>query len=358
MTLPSHYYQQQVEQGALHRDAQQTQILPELDRIYNLCVQKQKRAKNRWLRWLPSPIYEGLYIWGPVGGGKTLLLDLLTHCLPNPKKRCHFHEFMEEIHQALQHKQGTPNPLQVIAREIAQQTPILLFDEFLVDNIADAMILGQLLTALFAEKIILVATSNTAPENLYQDGLQREQFLPAIRAIEANTKTIALTNPQDYRLTHTVFGDVYFTPLNEASDHHLAARFEAFSHHQAISTTPIELYGYSIPVIQRTDSIIWFEFNAICGVPRSQRDYLALAQIYPIVFISHIPILESHQHNLVTALINLVDVFYDRNIKLVISAQTKPNDLYPSGILRQDFLRTASRLTEMQSEDYLQRKTK
>ena len=353
---PLQYYQQQIDSRLIMEDPQQLEAMQELERIYHALLQQERRQKKWFEHILPSfkPIspVKGLYLWGSVGVGKTFLIDTFFHCLPIKKMRLHFHAFMQQIHTELTRWQGQKNPLDLIANQLAKETYVLCFDEFFVSNIADAMILGGLFSALFRNGICLVTSSNVRPDDLYQDGIQRENFLPAIELIKKNTAVFHMISHHDYRLEHVQQAGVYFTPLGPEAEHHMEKSFQHFSNHQSISTKDILLFDRPIKIKKQSGSTIWFDFINIVGTPRSQKDFLEIAKKYKTCLISNIPVIKTDEDNLITSFINLIDVFYDAGMKLVISAETPAEGLYPTGKMRFEFARVQSRLIEMQSSDY------
>ena len=353
---PLQYYQQQVALGLIKEDSQQKAVLQQLQQIYRALLKRDRQQKyfssaGLSLLGLKKPI-PGLYVWGSVGVGKTFLMDIFYHCLTAKKLRLHLHEFMERIHKELAKQQGRKNPLDDIAHQLARETHVVCLDEFFVFNIADAMLMKGLLSALFREKLCLVASSNVHPDDLYKNGLQRENFIPTIELIKQNTHIIHMPSHHDYRLEHIDQAGVFFTPLGVNAERLMETSFQHFSNHQPFSTDPIRLFDRTIRIRKKTSTTIWFEFTDLCGIPRSQKDFLALAQQYRTFLISHIPIIRADQDNLITSFINLIDVFYDARVKVVISAEAPVEALYPEGKKRFDFARTQSRLIEMQSATY------
>jgi cell division protein ZapE len=356
MMSPLTYYQQQLDSGLIQKDPQQLAVIHILDNIYFKLI-KQTEVADQWLsRWrhpqLTRHAVTGLYVWGSVGVGKTLLMDIFYDCLPVKKRRSHFHEFMRDIHQQLKQHQGEKNPLARIAKTIAQDVQVLCFDEMMVDDIADAMILGNLFQALFQHRICLITSSNVAPDDLYKNGLQRELFYPAIALIKKHTDVFHMISHHDYRVMSTAQAGVYFTPLNQQAAENMEKCFQYFAQQAPVSTDAIDVLDRKITIHKQANDTIWFDFFALCDIPRSQNDYLVLAKKYKTVLISNIPVMSAEQNNLITAFIHLIDIFYDANVRVVISAAAPVEALYPAGRLRFAFARTQSRLIEMQSIDY------
>jgi cell division protein ZapE len=350
---PLEYYQQKCEAGSIVPDQQQLMVLTVLHKI-DLAVQDEARKRNsKWRLWHKRTAVQGLYVWGSVGIGKTFLMDCFFHCLPMKNKwRIHFHRFMQHIHQELKQYQGVKNPLQRIANNIANKAMVLCFDELIVTDIVDAMILARLFKALYAEGVTIVLTSNTAPDDLYKRGLQRDQFLPAILLLKQHSTVIHVPTAIDYRLRFLKNAGVFYAPDDHIALENMQHTFSALTHGKEVTSLPIEIESRLIRVIKRTDDVIWFDFSVICNVPRSQHDYLRLAAMFKTVLISHIPMIKEDQHNFITLFIRLVDVFYDAGVRLVLSAEKSVDQLYVSGRLLPDYARTQSRLIEMQSEAY------
>lgn len=353
---PLDYYQEQCRQGIVLEDAQQLMALQYLQALYHELVSEQKKRNSLFAFLRPAKSVQGLYLWGGVGIGKTFLMDCFYHCLPMAqKKRVHFHQFMRFVHAELKKYQGKKDPLQHIAKALAKETRILCFDELLVTDITDAMLLGRLLRALFSQGVCLVATSNVAPDDLYKNGLQRPLFLPAIAMLKKHMHVISLTTTADYRLRHLQHAGVYFTPDDEIADEEMEKCFALLSQGETYLQEPIEICGRRITIKKQAGDMVWFDFDKICAVPRSQHDYLAIAEKYSTILISHIPIIPSQAKDTISLFIRMVDVFYDARVRLVISAAASVDKLYEHGYLAFDFARTRSRLLEMQSQAYFMR---
>jgi len=293
-------------------------------------------------------------MWGGVGRGKTYLMDTFYGCLPfAEKRRLHFHRFMGEVHRALKAMGEGRDPLPRIAQSWAKDCRVLCFDEFFVSDIADAMILSGLLQALFREGVSLVATSNIPPQELYRDGLQRARFLPAIELLERHTRVLNVDGGTDYRLRFMEQAEIYHHPLDEAADRVLEDDFRHIAPEAGEEGASLTVEGRSIPTRRLADSAVWFEFEALCDGPRSQADYMEIARQFHTVVISNVPVFDRRREDQARRFISLVDEFYDRGVKLVISAEAAPEDLYRGKRLAFEFERTTSRLVEMQSHDYL-----
>ena len=302
---------------------------------------------------LRPPAPRGIYLWGGVGRGKTLLMDLFFATLARPdKRRVHFHRFMNEVHERLGTLQDIAEPLDHIAADLARDTGVLCFDEFFVSDIADAMLLAGLLEGLFRRDVVLVATSNTPPADLYRDGLQRARFLPAIELLERHTQVLHIEGDTDYRVKLLRRAGTFISPCGDAADATLDDYFREIASGPA-EQAPLEIAGRTIRTRKRAKGIAWFDFGELCGGPRSTVDYIEIARRYPAVILSDVPLLTADDENAVRRFVSLVDELYDRRAKLILSAAAKPDALYRGNRLSFEFQRTVSRLLEMQSPVYL-----
>ena len=307
----------------------------------------------------PVPGIQGLYLWGGVGRGKTCLMDVFYESLPFKRKlRLHFHRFMHEVHHQLKELQGEVNPLRQVAANISSRARVLCFDEFFVSDIADAMLLAGLLEALFQRGLVLVATSNVAPELLYQDGLQRRQFLPAIALLKQQCLVHHLDGGTDYRLRLLAAAEIYHYPLDPAAETGLADAFKKLAPDEGGAGVLLQIENRAIPSRYCADGVVWFDFEALCDGPRSQNDYIEIARIFQTVLLGGVPQFNNSREAQARRFISLVDEFYDRNVNLIISAEVPLTDLYQGTQLRFEFQRTESRLQEMQSMTYLGREHK
>jgi cell division protein ZapE len=339
--------------GNYKADPAQRRAIGELDHIW---LQLTAHPVSGWWSKLrgrrPQPV-AGLYLWGGVGRGKTWLMDIFYDSLPGKKKlRIHFHRFMARVHAALHKKPSTRDPLAEIAREWAAQYNVLCFDEFFVADIADAMLLGGLLQALFAEGVTLVATSNVAVDDLYHDGLQRAKFLPATEAIKRHCRSLHVDGDRDFRLRLLQRSEIYLQPLNTHAESSMKKAFESMSAGCAMNAS-LEINGRRLNARQRGDGIIWFNFRELCEQPTSTADFIEIARAFNTVLLSGVPLMDESNADATRRFINLIDEFYDRNVKMLISAAKPVKMLYSGTRLAFEFQRTVSRLSEMQSNEYL-----
>jgi cell division protein ZapE len=311
-----------------------------------------KRAHTRTV----TPTIKGLYFWGGVGRGKTYIVDALYDCLPaDGKLRMHFHGFMQRVHRELRELRQIESPLRRVADGIAGTARILCFDEFHVSDITDAMLLGGLLQELFARRVTLVATSNDHPDQLYHGGLQRERFLPAIRLIKAHTEIVQFDGDTDYRLRALEKAEIFHCPLDDSADASLSRSFEAIAPDAGEIGGAIEIEGRPVTTVRHADGVVWFDFKVICEGLRAAADYIEIACCYQTVLVSNVPRMDDFANDAARRFIHLVDELYDRNVKLIVSAAAAPTAIYSGKKLARMFERTASRLQEMQSHDYLAR---
>ena len=354
-------YQQDLARGIILEDAAQLRAVTELEKIHQFLLQKWLRPKSRWQKLRQKlgsydvQIPQGLYLWGGVGRGKTYLMDLFYHSLPGPRKtRMHFHRFMLMVHGKLAEEKGNKNPLKRVAFEIAKEVDIICFDEFFVSDIGDAMILANLLEELFFLNVILVATSNIVPDKLYEFGLQRQKFVPAIALIERHTQVMNVDGGIDYRLRSLNKAAVYYWPLtkeNEAALTELYKKLTGAQHSE--SGKMLDVQGRVLKAKCWSEGLVWFDFETLCGGPRAAADYIELAQQFHTVFISDIPILHEHSDDKTRRFITLIDEFYDHNVILVVTAETGLEELYQGRDLSFPFARARSRLLEMQTQEYI-----
>jgi len=352
-------YKKDLEKPEFEEDAAQKIAVRNLQRLFDELVAQKPVNPNLFQRLglvaEPSkrPV-QGLYFWGGVGRGKTYLVDMFFDCLPFKQKlRMHFHRFMHRVHTERKALKDEKDPLVIIGKKLASQARVLCFDEFVVNDVADAVILVKLMQTLFDEGVSLVATSNVEPKNLYKGGLQRDLFVPAIDMIYQFTDVVNIDSGIDYRLRFLDKAETYFTPINEHAREGMHYNFAHLSPEQGIDDASIEIEGRELTSIKRADGVIWFDFDELCDGPRSQNDYIELARCFHSILLSGVPVLDRYKEDQARRFINLVDVFYDHNVKLIISAEADALQLYQGTRVEFEFQRTISRLQEMQSHDYL-----
>ena len=354
---PSQRYAEGVARGDWRDDPAQYGALQALDRIHEALL-RPLPSRGLLQRLLgggePTAGIDGLYLWGGVGRGKTFLIDLFFAGLPiREKRRTHFHRFMREVHERLRAHAGQRDPLVAIAREWRRSLRVLVLDEFFVSDIGDAMLLARLLERLFAEGVTLVTTSNAAPPALYRDGLQRARFLPAIELIERHCEVVELVSDTDYRLRALTKSPVYRTPLDAGSEAWLERRWRELGGDDGHRDAGIVIDGRRIPVRARSKGLCWFDFAALCEGPRGNADYIEIAREFHTLLIGGIPRFDALRDDAARRFVHLVDELYDRHVNLVCTADAAPMALYAGERLTGAFERTASRLIEMQSADYL-----
>ncbi|MBD8526842.1 AFG1 family ATPase [Pseudoxanthomonas sp. CAU 1598] len=355
---PSKAYNEGVANGRWQDDPAQRQVLLHFDRIHTELSVQQGGGLWRSLqrRLTPNDPVNGLYLWGGVGRGKTFLVDLFFEHLPiERKRRVHFHRFMGDVHARLLTLAGRSDPLADVADDIAGECALLCLDEFFVSDIGDAMILGRLLFKLFERRVVLVTTSNTMPDQLYKDGLQRTRFLPAIDQIKQHCVVHYMESSQDYRLRTLTQAPVYHWPLNGQAEIALEQFYEKLTQDTVREGEPLHINGRPIPAIDYSEGVAWFDFHALCDGPRAVADYIEIARDFHTVLLAHVPQFDATRDNAAKRFIHLVDEFYDRSVNLIVSAEVALTDLYRGEKLSAEFSRTESRLIEMQSEDYLAR---
>jgi cell division protein ZapE len=351
-------YEQHLLQHGHMRDPAQGRIVELLADLQHrlLTAPPPKRGLAKLLSRNRSPAagVTGLYLWGGVGRGKTFLMDLFFETLAlESKRRVHFHRIMKDIHERLGALDDIEDPLAWIARDLAAEAHVLCFDEFFVSDIGDAMILGRLLHGLFERGVTLVATSNTHPDDLYRDGLQRQRFIPAIEALNKHTQVVELTGDTDYRLKLLQEAGTYLTPDDDRARSRLREFFRESASSQVREDHELDINSRKLLTRRCAKGIAWFDFAALCDGPRSQADYIEIARWYPTIIISGVPVLDEVREDQARRFIALVDEFYDRRVKLIVSAERPADQLYAGKRLRFEFERTVSRLIEMQSLEYL-----
>ncbi len=351
---PSTRYAGGVAAGRWSDDPAQHPALAELDRLHTALLDPPRPGLVDRLRGIRPQPPQGLYLWGGVGRGKTFLIDLFFDGLPlQRKRRIHFHRFMRQVHAQLREHAGQSDPLVPIARRWGAELRVLVLDEFFVSDIGDAMLLGRLLERMFAERVALVTSSNTPPADLYRDGLQRERFLPAIAQIQQQCRVLELDSVTDYRLRALTRSPVYRTPLDAGADAWLQSRWDELTAATPHEQGPLRIDGRDIPVRALAEGHAWFDFAALCEGPRAAGDYIEIATEHHTVLLGAIPEFNGRNDDAARRFITAVDEFYDRHVNLVCTAAETPPALYTGHKLAPAFERTASRLVEMQSAQYL-----
>ncbi|UAW63535.1 cell division protein ZapE [Mycoavidus sp. HKI] len=349
------YYERELESRGYRVDSAQRAAVMGLQRCYDQWVNYQARHSNLFLKWLnQGELPKGIYMWGGVGRGKSFLMDSFYACVPLQNKiRLHFHEFMREVHRQLEDLKKTANPLDHLARDIAKRYRLICFDEFHVSDIADAMILSRLLERLFKSGVQFVATSNYHPDLLYPDGLHRDRMLPAIDLLNTKLEIINVDGGVDYRQRTFAQANIYYTPLSESVDEALRQTFVALAAMPDESPL-LRIEQRKLLALRRAGQVVWFDFATLCGGPRSQNDYLELANRFHTIILSNVPQLTPRMASEARRFTWLIDVLYDHKVKLLISAEVPPAELYFGGPLVNEFARTVSRIIEMQSKTYLE----
>jgi cell division protein ZapE len=349
----SRYLQPELARRGIVLDAAQERALLRLQRLYDELL-AFRSARRSLLRWIQPPVPpRGVYLWGRVGRGKSFLMDAFYAALPYRRKtRVHFHAFMRSVHEELRTLHREEDPLATVAARIARRYRVVCFDEFHVADVADAMILGRLFRALFELGIVFVTTSNYRPDDLYPNGLQRQNLLPTIAMLKAWLDLIEVDGGTDYRLRELEHANVYYTSLSEAVDRELRERFERMR--PGPDEDPLlSVESRPLRARARAGSLVWFDFATLCEGPRSQRDYLELARRFAVIIVSGVPRLTPDMGNAARRFTWLVDVLYDHRVKLLLSAAVPAEELYDEGPNSQDFPRTVSRLIEMRSREYM-----
>ena len=366
---PLELYQKDLERDDFSYDADQEKAVKHLQRLYDELVaayegNKQKSGLGKFFSSRgtknKAPV-QGIYFWGGVGRGKTYLVDTFYDALPFKRKmRTHFHRFMQRVHKDLNNLAGQKNPLTIIADNIAEEAVVICFDEFFVVDIGDAMILGGLMQELFARGVTLVSTSNIIPDGLYENGLQRDRFIPAIKLLNKYTDVINVDSGVDYRLRTLEQAELYHFPLDDSAQSSLQKSFDSLIPDAAHieKNIDVEILGRDIPALAVCDDIAWFDFYDLCDGPRSQNDYIELGRLFHAVLISNVPVMGTKNDDLARRYINLIDEFYDRGVKVIMSANSEIHNIYGKGRLEFEFQRTTSRMLEMQSHEYLAREHK
>ena len=353
MTVHEVYERTLAERG-YRSDPAQLRAVDALERCADEWVAYKARRGNALTKLITRPpIPRGVYMWGSVGRGKSFLMDCFFNAVPLQRKtRLHFHEFMREVHRELAELQGTVDPLRRLGEQIARRFRLICLDEFHVSDITDAMILYRLLESLFENRASIVTTSNFPPDRLYQNGLHRDRILPAIELLKARLEVVGVDNGTDYRQSTLQQVELYHTPLGPEADAAMNDAFERLAEARDESTL-LRIEHREIRARRRAGGIVWFDFRQLCGGPRSQNDYLELAAQFHTLLLSGVPQMSPRLASEARRFTWLVDVLYDRRVKLILSAAVEPEALYTEGPLAHEFPRTASRLREMRSAEYL-----
>ncbi|MCP5163002.1 MAG: cell division protein ZapE [Hahellaceae bacterium] len=360
---PLQRYNHDLEKSGFLHDSAQEMAVKLLDDLYHKLIARANekkpgtfsRLKKKVTKAQVKPI-QGLYFWGGVGRGKTYLMDTFYESLPFERKmRVHFHRFMQKVHQELKGLKGVKNPLVTVAKKFSDEALVICFDEFFVSDIGDAMILAGLMQELFNNGVSLVCTSNIVPDGLYKDGLQRARFLPAIELVKIHTKVVNVDGGTDYRLRTLEQAELYHYPLDDSADISLKKSYDRLALEAGVHGLSLDINGRKLHARMHSDDVVWFEFSELCDGPRSQNDYIEIAREFHAVLISNVPELGVDKDDQARRFINMIDEFYDRNVKVIISAEKPIYTLYAGGKLNFEFERTQSRLLEMQSHEYLER---
>jgi cell division protein ZapE len=361
---PARLYRERSEAGMIRPDPAQQRAVTRLQQLHEALTHYRPSRRRGWRAGLglgarlgrDAPTPRGLYLWGPVGRGKSMLMDLFFAAAPIAgKRRVHFHAFMLEVHDRIERERraGTREPIARVAADLAAAAPLLCFDEFQVNDIADAMIIERLFRALFNAGTVVVATSNRAPRRLYENGLQRDRFLPFIALLEERLDRLELDSGRDYRLSRMLGRRIYHWPLDRAAHDALAAAFAELTEGMQVAGEILTVMKRELVVPRAAGNIAWFLFDELCARPLAAVDYLAIAERFAAVIVEGIPRLEPRQRNEAQRFHILIDALYEARTLLIASAAVPPDEIYPAGDGSEDFRRTVSRLHEMQSEDYI-----
>lgn len=357
---PSERYAALISSGELLPDVAQQRLVLEFDELTADLIKRETdsglKAYARRILAKPEPPVKGMYLWGPVGRGKTFLMDLFYQSLGEvPKQRLHFHRFMQRVHEGLTELSGNRNPLRLLARKISGEARVLCVDEFYVTDIGDAMILAELLEALFSHGITIVATSNLAPEDLYENGLQRRRFLPAIDLIRERMRVIAMEAGEDFRMRLLKDAGTYHTPNDDQTDQRILQSFERLTDEPIEEDVGIEILHRVIRARRVSGGLAMFDFHDLCETARSQNDYIELARLYHTIIVTNVPVMDAKGETPARRFIALVDELYDRSVNLIVSAEAHVEALYTGEQHTKEFERCASRLIEMRSVEYMER---
>lgn len=351
---PAERYAEALASGQFMADEAQAQAVQELDRVWKELLNRYKASKKAFRRFRRQTSPKGVYMWGGVGRGKTWLMDQFYESVPFRRKtRMHFHHFMQHVHKELNKLSGQRNPLEIVADQIYKDAVVICFDEFFVSNVTDAMILSDLFQKLFVRGVTLIATSNIAPDGLYKNGIHRDRFLPTIEMVKKNCAVLNVDAGVDYRLRVLKQAQLFKSPLSNEVQNWMSERFSALTHTQAHSQEPIVINNRIVETLGHTEDVLWCEFSELCFKPRSPADFIEIANIYNTVLVSNVPHLTDFLSEGTRRFIYLVDEFYDRGVKLLLTSQDSIIDIYQGEKLAFEIERTRSRLLEMQSDEYL-----
>lgn len=351
---PAERYAEALSSGQFMPDDAQAQAVQELERVWQELIQKYKASKKPFQRFRKQITPRGVYMWGGVGRGKTWLMDQFYDSIPFRRKtRMHFHHFMQHVHRELNKLSGQRNPLDLVADQIYKESVVICFDEFFVSNVTDAMILSDLFQKLFARGITLVATSNIAPDGLYKNGIHRDRFLPTIELVKKNCVILNVDAGVDYRLRVLKQAQLFKSPLTLEHQQWMTERFQALTQTQMKSQEPIIINNRIVETLGHTEDVLWCEYSELCLKPRSPADFIEIANIYNTILVSNVPHLNDYLSEGTRRFIYLVDEFYDRGVKLLLTSEDTIIDIYQGERLAFEIERTRSRLLEMQSDDYL-----
>lgn len=348
------FYDHALSERGFKSDEAQQRAIDRLQRAYEEWVTFKAQRSSTFKRLINRPdVPRGVYMWGGVGRGKSFLMDSFYSVVPVVRKtRVHFHEFMRDVHRQLDELKGIADPLDEVARRIARKYRLICFDEFHVSDIADAMILYNLLKGLFDSGVSFVMTSNYLPDNLYPDGLHRDRMMPTIQLLKDRLDVMNIDAGVDYRKRALEQVKIYHTPLGAKTDSELRNAFASVAE-TADEEPRVHIEAREIHALRRAGTAIWFDFATLCGGPRSQNDYLEIASRFQTVILSGIPRMSAAMSSEARRFTWLIDVFYDHKVKLVMSAEVEPEELYTEGMLANEFHRTVSRIIEMQSKEYM-----
>jgi cell division protein ZapE len=350
------FYHQELQARGYQSDPAQLRAVERLQQCEDEWIAyKEIRSNNLKKKIFKPKLPRGLYLWGGVGRGKSFLMDCFYEASPLEKKiRIHFHEFMREVHRELHELSGLADPLDELALRISQRYRLICFDEFHINDIADAMILYRLLSALFADRVQFVMTSNYRPDQLYPNGLHRDRLLPAIKLLEEQLEVLNVDAGNDYRRVQMAQVEAYLTPLDEKTNQRLLGMFHGLiGHQQAVANPMLYIESRELRPLFMGGGVVWFDFQTLCGGARSTLDYIEIGRCFHTVLLSGVPVMGEDDNDAARRFVNLLDELYDRRVKLLLSANAEPAGLYRGTRLAASFKRTVSRLSEMATHEYL-----